>query len=128
ESSQPQGQILATTQEARASDVMPWEQFDGTSPTQETSPPTSSNLVTESLDVPGVVIEPAPAGLVPQDLEVPPSASTGLIEEANRFGKELLPSIVAESSLPSNGQHDDMEEAIVERSPLVEEGGTSSSS
>jgi tetratricopeptide repeat protein len=128
ESSQPQGEILATTQEARASDVMPWEQFDGTFPTQETPPLTSANLVIESLDVPGVVIESAPVRLPPQDMEVPPSESTGLIEEANCFDKEMPPSIVAEPSLPSSGQPDDMAEAIVESSKLVEEESTTSSS
>jgi len=80
---QPQSQISTTTEEARASDVMPWEQFDGTSPIQETPLPTSSNLVIESLDVPGTVIDPAPVGLAPQELETPPSESTGPIQGAN---------------------------------------------
>ena len=80
---QPQSEISTTTEEARASDVMPWEQFDGTSPIQETPLPTSSNLVIESLDIPGTVIDPAPVGLAPQELETPPSESTGPIQGAN---------------------------------------------
>src|SRR4029077_6308769 len=80
---QPQGEISATTEEARVSDVMPWEQFDGTPPIQETPLPTSSNPVLESLDVPDIVIEPAPVGLAPQELETPPSESTGPNQGAN---------------------------------------------
>jgi len=83
EPSKPQGKTFTTTEEARASDVMPWEQFDGTSPIQETPLPTSSNPVIESLDVPGTVIDPAPVGLAPQELETPPSESTGPIQGAN---------------------------------------------
>lgn len=126
EPSQPQGESSTTTDEARASDVMPWEQFDGTSPIQEVPLPTSSNPLVESLEVPG--IDPAPVGLVPQELEIPPSESTGPIQGANNFDREMLPSILAEPSLLSSGQHADKEEAIAERSPLVGEGVTSSSS
>ena len=72
DASQPQDEILPPTEESRATDVMPWEQFDGAPPSHETSPPTSSNPVIESLDVPDVLIDLAPVGLVSQELEVPP--------------------------------------------------------
>ena len=83
ESSQPQGEISTTTEEARASDVMPWEQFDGTPPTQETPPPTSSNPVIESFGVRDIVIDQAPVGSAPQELEIPPPESPGSIQGAN---------------------------------------------
>ncbi|HEX4967784.1 MAG TPA: tetratricopeptide repeat protein, partial [Nitrospiraceae bacterium] len=83
EPTQPQGEISTTTEEARVSDVMPWEQFDETPPIQETPLPTSSNPVPESLDIPDIVIDPAPVGLAPQELETPPSESTGTIQGAN---------------------------------------------
>ncbi len=83
EPSQPQGESVTTTEEARASDVMPWEQFDGTSPTQETPLPTSSNSGIESFGVRDIVIDQAPVGLAPQELEIPPPESTGPIQGAN---------------------------------------------
>jgi hypothetical protein len=129
DASQPQDKILPPTEESRASDVMPWEQFDGAPPSHETSPPTSSNPVIESLDVPDVLIDPAPVGLVSQELEVPPSESTGPIQEANRLDQDMLPSILDKLPLPSSGHRDDgMGDAIVERSPFVGERLTPSSS
>jgi len=128
--SQPQDEILATTEESRASDVMPWEQLGGTSPSHETLPPISSNPVIESLSVPDVLIDPAPVGLAPQELEVPSSESTGPIQEADRLDQEMLPSIMAEPPFPSSGYRDDgMGDPIVERSsPFVDEGLNPSSS
>jgi hypothetical protein len=129
DASQPQDKILPTTEESRASDVMPWEQFDGASPSHETPPPTSSNPVIESLDVPDVLIDPASVGLAQQELEVPPSESTGPIQEANRLDQDMLPSILAEPPFPSSGRRDDgMGDLTVERSPFVGEGLTPSSS
>jgi len=43
DASQSQDKILPTTEESRASDVMPWEQFDGAPPSHETPPPTSES-------------------------------------------------------------------------------------
>ncbi len=129
DSSQPQGETFFATEEARASDVMPWEQFDGTPPIQETPPPTSSNPVVESLDVPDVAIDATPVGLAPHELEILPSESTEPIQEANHLDKEMLSSRLAEPLLPSSGQRDDeIEDPIVDRSPFVEEGRTRSSS
>lgn len=129
DASQPQDKILPTTGESRASDVMPWEQFDGAPPSHETPPPTSSNPVIESLDVPDVLIDPAPVGLALQELEVPPSESTGPIQEANRLDQDMLPSILAEPPFPSSGHRDDgMGDPTVERLPFVGEGLTPSSS
>jgi hypothetical protein len=129
DASQPQDGILATTEESRASDVMPWEQLGGTSPSHETLPSTSSNPVIESLDVPDVLIDPAPVGLAPHELEVPPSESTGPIQEADRLDQEMLPSILAEPPFPSSGYRDNgMGDPIVERSPFVDEGLTPGSS
>lgn len=129
DASQPQDEILATTEESRASDVMPWEQFDGAPLSPEAPPPTSSNSVIESLDVPDVLIDPAPVGLAPQELEVPPSESTGPIQETNPLDQDMLPSILAEPPFPSSGHRDDgMGDPIVERSPFVDEGLTPSSS
>ena len=87
----PRTKFLATTEESRASDVMPWEQFDGAPPSHETPPPTSSNPVIESLDVPDVLIDPAPVGLASQELEIPPSESTGPILEADSLGRICCP-------------------------------------
>ena len=96
EASQPQDEILSTTEASRVSDVMPWEQFDGAPPSHEAPPPTVSNPVIESLDVPNVLIDPPPVGLAPQELEVPPSESTGPIPEAQSLDQEMPPSIMAE--------------------------------
>ncbi|MGH7216342.1 MAG: tetratricopeptide repeat protein, partial [Nitrospiraceae bacterium] len=129
EPSKPQGETFSNTEEARASEVMPWEQFDGTPPIQETPPPTSSNPIIKSLDVPDVETDSAPVGLAPQELEVLPSESTGSIQGANRLDRELLPSIPAEPLLLSSGQRDDdMGDLSVERSSYVGEGVTPSSS
>ena len=128
DASQPQDKILSAIEESKASEVMPWEQFDGASPSPEASPPTSSNAVIESLDVPDVLIDPAPVGLAPQELEIPPAESTGPIQEAHPLDQDLLPSIVAESPFPSSGHRDDgMGNPIVECSPFVDEGLTPSS-
>jgi len=127
--SKPQGESFSGTEEARASEVMPWEQFDGTPPIQETPPPTSSNPIIKSLDVPDVETDSAPVDLAPQELEVLPSESTGSIQGANRFDRELLPSIPAEPLLPSSGQRDDdMVDLSVERPSYVGEGVIPSSS
>jgi len=129
DASQPQDKTLAATEESRSSDVMPWEQFEGAPPSHETPPPTSSNPVIESLDVPDVLIDPAPVGLAPQELEVPPSESTGPIQEANRLDQDMSPSILGEPPLPSTGHRDDgMGDPIVEPSSFVGEGLTPSSS
>ena len=129
DASQHKDEIPATTEESRASDVMPWEQFDGTPSSHETPPPASSNPVIESLNVPDVLIAPAPVGLAPQELEVPPSESTGPIQEANHFDQEIVPSIWAEPPFPSSGDRTDgMGDPIVQRSPFVDEGLTPSSS
>jgi hypothetical protein len=129
DASQPQDDILATTEESRASDVMPWEQFDGAPPSHETPPPTSSNPVIESLDVPDILIVPAPVALAPQELEVSPSESAGPIQKANRLDQDLLPSVLADPPLPSSGYRDDgMGDPIIERSSFVDEGLTPSSS
>jgi len=129
DASQLQDEILATTGESKASDVMPWEQFDGALPSYKTPPPTSSNPVIESLDVPDVLIDPAPVSLGPQELEIPTSESTGPSQEANRLDQDMLPSILAEPPLTSSGDRDDeMGDPIVERSPIVDEGRTTSSS
>ncbi|HEX7093475.1 MAG TPA: tetratricopeptide repeat protein [Nitrospiraceae bacterium] len=129
DASQPQDKILATTEESRASDVMPWEQFEGAPPSHGTPPPTSSNPVIELLDVPDVSIDPAPVGLVPQELDVPPSESAGLIQEANRLDPDLVPSMLAEPPLPSKGHRDyGMGGPIVEPSSFEGEGLSPSSS
>ena len=129
DASQHKDEIPATTEESRASDVMPWEQFDGTPSSHETPPPASSNPVIESLNVPDVLIAPAPVGLAPQELEVPPSESTGPIQEANHFDQEIVPSIWAEPPFPSSGDRTDgMGDPIVQRSTFVDEGLTPSSS
>ncbi len=129
DASHPQGKILAATEEARASDVMPWEQLDGPPQNQETPPPASANLVIESLDVPNALIGQASVGLAPQELEVPSSESTGPTQEADRLDQEVVPTIFAEPPLQLSGHCDDETgDPIVERSPFVEEGVTPRSS
>jgi hypothetical protein len=102
DSSQPQGETYFATEEARASDVMPWEQFDGTPPIQETPPPTSSNPVVESLDVPDVLIDAAPVGLASQELEILPSESTEPIQEADNE-EGVTPSFLEERTRDAEG-------------------------
>ena len=135
---QPQEEMLATTEESRASEVMPWEQFDGASPSPEPPPSTSSNPVIESLDVLDVLMHSAPVGSTPQELQVPPSESTGPILEADSLGQDILPSmsdlpstegeqaavpILAEPPVQSSEHRDDgMGDPIVELSPFVGEG------
>ena len=129
DASQPKDEIPATTEESRTSDVMPWEQFDGAPPNHETPRPALSNPVIESLDVPDVLITPAPVGWAPQELEVPPSESTGEIQEANHLDQDMLPSILAEPPFPSSGDRNDwVGDPIVERSSFVDEGLAPSSS
>ena len=144
DASQPKGEILATTEESRASEVMPWEQFDGAPLSPEAPPPTSSNPVIESLDVPNVLIDQAPVGSASQELEIPPSESTGPIMEADSLRQDILPSvsdlpsvereepvipILAETPLPSSEHRDDgMGDPVVELSPFFGEGITPSSS
>jgi len=138
DASQPKDKILATTEESRGSEVMPWEQFDGAPLSPEAPPPTSSNPAIESLDVPDVFIDSAPVGSASQELQIPPSESTGPIWEANSIRQDILPSvsdlpsgegeqavipILAEPPLPSSEYRDDgMGDPIVEHSPFVGEG------
>jgi hypothetical protein len=144
DASQPRNEILAITEESRAPEVMPWEQFDGAPPSSEAPPSTSSNPVIESLDVPDVLIDPALVGPVPQELLVPLSESTGPILAADSLGQDILSSmsdlastegeqaavaIVAEPSLPSSEHRDDgMRDPIVELPSFGDEGLTPSSS
>jgi hypothetical protein len=143
DASQPQDEILSTTEESSVSDVMLWEQFDGAPPSHEASPPPSSNSVIESLDVPDVLIDSATVDSASQELRVPPSESTGPIQEADFLGQDILPlmsdlpsseeeqaaiPMLAEPSLPASGHRDDgMGDPIVERSSEGE-GLTPSSS
>lgn len=127
DASHPQGETLATVEDARVSEVMPWEQFDGSLSNQETPSPISSTPAIESLDVPDVSIDQTLAGLVRQELEVPPSESTGPVQVADRLDQGLEPSILAELPLQLNGHCDDEKrDLIAERS--LEEALTSSSS
>jgi hypothetical protein len=130
--SQPQGETIVTTEESKAFEVMPWEQFDGAPASDETPPPSSSNPVIESLDVPEVLLAPAPVDLAPEEPAVPPSESTGSIQEANDLDQDMMPSILAEPPFPSSGPSghcdDGMRDPIVERSPGEDEGLTPSSS
>jgi hypothetical protein len=144
DASQPQDEILSTTEESSVSDVMPWEQLDGALPSPEAPPPNSLDSVIESLDVPDVLIDPPPVCSASQELRVPPSESTGPIQEANSLDQDMLPSlsgqpdtegeqaaipILAEPPLPSSGHRDDeMGDPIVELSPFVDDGFTPSSS
>ncbi|MDE3040845.1 MAG: tetratricopeptide repeat protein [Nitrospirota bacterium] len=144
DASQPQDGIRATTEESRATEAMPWEQFDGAPPSPDAPPPISSNPVIESLDVPDVLIDPAPVGAAPQELQVPPSEPTGPILEADSLGQDIPPSM---SDLPSTegeqaaisrlaeppvqaSEHRDngMGDPIVELSPFEGEGLTPRSS
>jgi hypothetical protein len=145
--SQSQDEVLATTEETKAPEVMPWEQLDGVSPSPEAPPPTSSNLVIEPLDAPDISKDLAPLDSASQELRVPPSESTGPILEADSLGQNILPAmsnllsteaeqaatpiLSAEPPLPSSEHHDDgMGEPIVERSSFAfaGEGHTPSSS
>lgn len=144
DASQPQDEILATGEESRASEVMPWEQFDGASASPEAPPPTSLNPVIELLDVLDVLIDPAPVGHAPRELQVPPPESTGPVLEADSLGQAILPSmsdlpsgegeqaaipILAEPPVQANEHRDDgMGDPIVELSLFVGEGLTPRSS
>ena len=117
--------ILLTTGGDEPSDVMPWEQFDGTLPNHEIPPSISSKPVRELLDVQDVlpdVIDPAPVSFVPQVPEVLPSESTESIQKADRLEQDGLPSILDESLiLSSEDRNGEMWDSIIEPSLLVEE-------
>jgi tetratricopeptide (TPR) repeat protein len=83
--SQPQDEAVVPTEASSPPDVMPWEQFDGASPSHESSSPMLSNPVLEPLDVPDVLIDQAPVSLAPQELD----SVTGLIQ----IQAEILPPI-----------------------------------
>ena len=122
DASSPQGDIVVTTEEARTSDVMPWEQFDGALPNQETPSPTSPSPAIESFDVPDILIDQAPVGLAQEKLEVPSSESIRIIQEANCLNQEVAPSILAKPLFQLNGHRDDeMGYPTVERAHFVEE-------
>ena len=99
DSSQPQNEILATTEESGVSEAMPWEQFDGPPPSPEALTPPSSNPVIESLNVPDVQIDPTPVVPPSQEQQIPPSESTGPSLEANSSWQGFLPSM---SDLPGS--------------------------
>jgi hypothetical protein len=142
--SQPQGEIISTTEESSVSDVMPWEQLDEALPSPEAPPPTSSNSVIESLDVPDVLIDPPPIGSASLEPLVPLAESTGPIQEGDTPWQDILPLIsdlpsseeeqaaipmLAEPSHPASGHRDDgMGNPIVELSPFVDDRLTPSSS
>ena len=118
---QLQGDPPTTTDAARSSDVMPWEQFGEAPPGYEIPPPTPLNPIIESLNGPDVAMEPGPVALAPQELEILQSKSTEPIQEANRLDKQLLPPIVPEPVLSSSEPLLDMGDSIVERPSKEEE-------
>src|SRR5262245_22770667 len=112
----------STTEESRAVDVMPWEQLDGVSSSQETLPPTSPNPVIQ-LDVPNLLSATTPAGLTRQESEVSPSESSVPVQEADRSNQDTASSALSESlSLSSGDRHEGVEESTFEGSTLVDEG------
>jgi hypothetical protein len=120
--SQPKGEISATAEESNPFDVMPWEQPDGALSRHEILPPPLSNSVIESFDTPEAVVDPALVGLLPQELDIPTSESTGPIQDANRFVHETAPSKLPEPPLPLNGdRHDRTGDSIVEFSTFADE-------
>jgi hypothetical protein len=124
---QPPSEILAEAEESKASDVMPWEQFDEAFPSQETTSPTSSNSVIALLDGSDVLVDPVPADLDSQDQNIPPPS--GPSHEANQLDADMSPSTLEESSLPSSEHCDDgMGDSIAERSRLEDEEPIPSSS
>ena len=120
----PQGEILVTTEAPRvSSDEMPWEQLDEAPPIREAPPHIWPNPAIELLDVPEMLIAPAPVDFSHQDLKDPLPESTELIQETNRLDQEIIPSISAEPLSLLNGHRDDeIADLIVEHSPFVEEG------
>jgi tetratricopeptide (TPR) repeat protein len=120
----PQGEILVTTEAPGvSSDEMPWEQLDEAPPIRETLPHIWPNPAIELLDVPEMLIAPAPVDFSQQDLKDPLPESTELIQETNRLDQEIIPSISAEPLSLLNGHRDDeIADLIVEHSPFVEEG------
>lgn len=139
DASQPQDEILATTEEASAFNVMPWEQSDETFPSSEVLQPSPSNSVTESFDV---ASGPAPSGLAIQGLQDSPSEYEGALQEANPLDRDDLPSlldqpsaegeqaavlIVAEPPLSFRESREDVTAAPVDL-PSTEEGLASSAS
>ena len=120
----PQGEILVTTEAPRvSSDEMPWEQLDEAPPIRKAPPHIWPNPAIELLDVPEMLIAPAPVDFSQQDLKDPLPESTELIQETNRLDQGITPSISAEPlSLLNGHRHDEIAELIVEHSPFVEEG------
>lgn len=122
-----QGDIRATSEPVKASDVMPWELFGEAPPNQEASPPISANPVIASTGFQDDSVDLAETGSAPHELGPPPSGSTRLIQEANFIDQEIAPSIVNEPTLSSGEDHDNKGGALtVESPPLVEEESTSS--
>ena len=115
--SQPQDEAVVTSERSSLPDVMPWEQFDGAPTSQESSSPTLSNPVFESLDVSDVLIDQTPVSLAPQELKIPPFEPAGPTQEANLLDQEILPSALVEPQPPPSGDRDDEmgdEEAVAE--------------
>lgn len=144
DASQPQAEVLATTEEVRLPEVMPWEEFDGATPSLETPLSTSSNPVIESLHVPDVLIDPTSVGPAVQELRglpyelTDPMLNTDPPGQANlasvsglaspEADQECVP-ILAESSLPSSGYRaDGIAAPVVQRSSSADEGPTPNSS
>jgi hypothetical protein len=98
---QLQDVILAPTEETSPSGVMSWEQGDRAPDHQEVPLPAASSPVIESIEVPEVLIDPAPVSSVPQELLVPLSEPTEPILSADSFGQDHVPEM---SCLPSSGE------------------------
>ena len=144
DASQPQDKILAIAEGSRASEVMPWEQFDGPPKGLKIPPFTSSNPVVESLDDLELPKGQTPVGLPTQEPRDLPSDATGQILETDSFGQDILPSmsdlpgterdqatipLLAEPAPPFSEHRDgEMSDSIVELSSFEKEGVTPSSS
>lgn len=94
--------IRTPTEEASSSGVMSWEQDGRALGYQEEMPlPATSSPVIESTQAPEVLIDPAPASSVPEELLVPLSESTEPILSADSSGQDHVPEM---SCLPSSGE------------------------
>jgi hypothetical protein len=118
----PQNEVPVATEEARVSDVMSWEQFDGALPNQEIPSPILSNPVIESLKDPDIFIGRPSTDFDQQAMDPPSFKPTGPIDSVDRLDQDIALSIVAEPRLPSSGHYDDeLGEPIAERSSFVKE-------
>ena len=115
DTAQPQDERLATIEEASPSGVMSWKQGDRAPGSQEAPLLVTSNPVIESIEVPEVLINPAPVVSVSPELLAPLSESTEPILVADSSGQDIMPEM---SCLPNSGEAPSTPPIVLAEPPL----------